>query len=35
MRVKKDSTLDLLTIMTDKVTVRFKIAADEHDTEIG
>jgi hypothetical protein len=34
-RVKKDSTLDLLTIMSDKVTVKFKIKADEYETEVG
>ncbi|KAF8190134.1 hypothetical protein BJ912DRAFT_1022250 [Pholiota molesta] len=33
--VKKDSTLDLLTIMTDKVTVNFKVARDKYETETG
>ena len=33
--VKKESTLDLLTIMTDKVTVKFKTSAVKHDTLIG
>ncbi|KAF8173117.1 hypothetical protein BJ912DRAFT_859601 [Pholiota molesta] len=33
--VKKDSTLDLLTMMTDKVTVKFKVAGNKHETETG
>ena len=33
--VKKDSTLDLLTIMSDKVTVRFKIAHEKYLEEKG
>ncbi|KAH9953323.1 hypothetical protein BGW80DRAFT_1439430 [Lactifluus volemus] len=32
---RKDSTLDLLTIMTDKVIVNFKVAADTFETERG
>ncbi|EDR01052.1 uncharacterized protein LACBIDRAFT_312616 [Laccaria bicolor S238N-H82] len=33
--VKKESMLNLLTIMTDKVTMKFKISADEYDTLMG
>lgn len=33
--IKKDSTLDLLTIMTDRVTVKFKTVGDSYDTVIG
>lgn len=33
--VKKDATLDLLTIMTDKVTVKFKVADDKYEMEQG
>jgi len=33
--VKKDSTLDLLTIMSDKVTVQFKVANDRYQTDAG
>ncbi|KAF8963735.1 hypothetical protein BDZ97DRAFT_1919514 [Flammula alnicola] len=32
---KKDSTLDLLTVMTDKVKVRFKVGADKYEMETG
>ncbi|KAH9007734.1 hypothetical protein EDB84DRAFT_1591299 [Lactarius hengduanensis] len=35
VHTKKDLTLDLLTIMTDKVTVKFKIAPNEYVTEKG
>jgi hypothetical protein len=33
--VKKDLTLDLLTIMSDRVMVKFKIAADTYETVKG
>ena len=33
--VKKDSTLDLLTIMSDRVTVKFKIGEDKYETDTG
>ena len=33
--MKKESTLDLLTIMSDKVTVKFKVGDDEYEKEIG
>ena len=33
--VKKDSTLDLLTIMSNKVTVKFKLGEDNYMTEVG
>lgn len=33
--VKKDSTIDLLTIMSDKVTVKFKVGPDMYETETG
>ncbi|KAH9002875.1 hypothetical protein EDB86DRAFT_2826719 [Lactarius hatsudake] len=35
VHTKKDLMLDLLTIMTDKVTVKFKIAPNEYVTEKG
>jgi len=33
--VKKDLTLDLLMIMSDKVTVKFKLGEDNYVTEVG
>ena len=33
--VKKDLTLDFLTIMTDRVKVMFKMVGDTYDVEIG
>ncbi len=33
--VKKDSTLDLLMIMSDKITVKFKVRDGDYETEIG
>jgi hypothetical protein len=33
--VKKETTLDLLTIMSDKVKVRFKLGDDKYETEVG
>jgi len=33
--VKKDSTLDILTIMSDRVTVKFKVGPDLYETEKG
>jgi hypothetical protein len=33
--VKKDSTLDLLTMMSDKVTVKFKVGPDKYETDTG
>jgi len=35
MPVKKDSTLDILTVMSDRVTVKFKVGHDIYETEIG
>lgn len=31
----KDSTLDLLVIMLDKVMVKFEVASDDYRTELG
>jgi len=33
--VKKDSMLDLLMIMSDKVTMKFKLGEDNYVTEVG
>jgi hypothetical protein len=33
--VKKETTLDLLTIMSDRVKVKFKMGDDKYDTEVG
>ena len=33
--VKKESTLDLLTIMSDRVTVNFKVGENKFETEKG
>ena len=35
MPVKKESTLDLLTVMSDKVTVKFRLSVDEYVTKVG
>jgi len=35
MPVKKESTLDLLTIMSDRVTVSFKVGEDKYEKERG
>jgi hypothetical protein len=32
---KKDLTIDLLLVMSDKVTVKFKVAEDMYETEKG
>jgi len=33
--VKKDATLDILTIMSPKVTVKFKVGHEKYEKEIG
>jgi hypothetical protein len=33
--VKKDSTLDMLTVMSDKIKVQFKVRPDVYETDIG
>lgn len=35
MLVKKDSTLNILTVMSDRTTVKFKVGHDVYETEIG
>ena len=35
MLVKKDATRDILTVMSDRVTVKFKIGENVYETEIG
>jgi hypothetical protein len=35
MVAKKDLTVDLLLVMSDKVTVKFKVAGDKYETEKG
>jgi hypothetical protein len=35
MAAKKDLTIDLLLVMSDRVTVKFKVAGNKYETEKG
>lgn len=35
MLVKKDATRDILTVMSNRVTVKFKIGENVYETEVG